>query len=76
MTLVRQCAAVRRQCASELVKVSAPVRQCAYKAHTGAHTPAPNHKDSARVRQSDRPTSKGGAITPAVPTTSPPKGMP
>lgn len=48
---VRQCAAVRRQCASALVKVSAPVRQCAYRAHTGAHTAPQNHKDSDSVRR-------------------------
>lgn len=34
---VRQCAEVRRQCASTLVKVSAPVRQRPYRAHS-AHT--------------------------------------
>lgn len=34
---VRQCAEVRHQCASALVKVSAPVRQRPYRAHA-AHT--------------------------------------
>ncbi|MDT5368936.1 MAG: hypothetical protein QOC62_3367 [Mycobacterium sp.] len=39
MTPVRQCAAVRRQCASALLIVTARVRQCAYiEAHTHAHT--------------------------------------
>jgi NUMOD4 motif len=40
---VRQCAAVRRQCASALLSVSAPVRQRVYiRAHTRTHSAHPS----------------------------------